>query len=281
MTQNPHDWIGLGGVDPDDNPRALKWQAQLHWVMVLMALLAVPAYMLDTAEPNSRWHTVASVLDALIFLAFLAELLWMLHLTSHRTRYLLENWLSIVILTGALAAMLGAESGWVAIVRISRVALGGLVLARTLSSFRVLFTRRGAPLLVAAGVVILLVSGAMLYWLEPTITNYWDGLWLAFVTGMTIGYGDVLPTIGASRLFAAFTALVGVALVALFTANIVAYFVGGEEAQARRELQKQMHDLHEEIARLHNEVVQLQRDLALHREESRRNQPASHVPRSD
>jgi hypothetical protein len=26
-------------------------------------------------------------------------------------------------------------------------------------------------------------SGAMMCWLEPTIHNYWDGLWLAFVTG--------------------------------------------------------------------------------------------------
>jgi len=154
------------------------------------------------------------------------------------------------------------------------VAVGGMVLARTVTGFSILFTRRGAPLLVAGGVAILLSSGAMLYWLEPTINNYWDGLWLAFVTGTTIGYGDVVPTTGASRLFAAFTALIGVSLVALFTANIVAFFIGGEETQLRRDLQREVRDLQTRIAalidseeiklreELHRDVKELRRQIA-------------------
>jgi len=222
----------------------------------------VPAYLLDAAEPDSRWHSVASVLDTLIFFAFLAELLWMLHLTNHPGRYVVENWLNVVILAGALAAVLGATSGWIALVRVARVALGGMVLARTLTGFRVLFTRRGAPILVGAAFVIILTSGAVMYWLEPTVHNYWDGLWLAFVTGTTIGYGDLVPTTGASRLFAAFTALLGMSLVALFTANIVAFFVGGEEAQLRRDLRHEVQALQQRIARLiDTEEVKLREDL--------------------
>jgi voltage-gated potassium channel len=262
MNHSPLVWIGLAGIGPDDNPRALRWQTRLHWVMVVIALLALPAYMFDTAEPNSKWHRVATVLDAVIFFAFLAELLWMLRLTSNRGRYLVENWLNAVILLGALASVLGATSGWIALVRVVRVALGGMVLARTLTQFRVLFTRRGAPILVGAAFLIMLSSGAMLYWLEPTINNYWDGLWLAFVTGTTIGYGDVVPTTGASRLFAAFTALIGVSLMALFTANIVAFFVGGEEMQLRRGLQQDVVLLQQKIAHLlDSEEIQFREDL--------------------
>ena len=57
-----------------------------------------------------------------------------------------------------------------------------------------------------------------------------------------------MPTTGASRLFAAFTALIGVSLVALFTANIVAFFVGGEETQLRRDLQRDVQELQQKIA---------------------------------
>lgn len=262
MNHSPLVWIGLAGISPEDNPRALRWQAKLHWAMVVVALLAVPAYMLDTAAPGSAWHEVASVLDGVIFLAFLGEMLLMLCLTSHRSRYLLENWLNVVILAGASAAVLGASSGWIALVRVARVAVGGMVLARTLTGFGIVFTRRGAPILVGAAFLVLLLSGAIMYWLEPTINSYWDGLWLAFVTGTTIGYGDVVPTTGASRLFAAFTALVGVSLVALFTANIVAFFVGGEETQLRRELQHEIKELQTRIARLiDSEEIKLREDL--------------------
>ena len=262
MNHTPLVWIGLAGIGPDDNPRALRWQTRLHWVMVVIALLALPAYMFDTAEPNSKWHRVATVLDAVIFFAFFAEMIWMLRLTSNRGRYLVENWLNVVILIGALASVLGATSGWIALVRVVRVALGGMVLARTLTQFRVLFTRRGAPILVGAAFLIMLASGAMLYWLEPTVDSYWDGLWLAFATGTTIGYGDFVPTTGASRLFAAFTALIGVSLVALFTANIVAFFVGGEETQLRRELQHDVVLLQQKIAHLiDTEEFQIREDL--------------------
>jgi voltage-gated potassium channel len=262
MNHTPLVWIGLAGIGPEDNPRAQQWQARLHWIMVVIALLALPAYMFDTAEPNSKWHRVATVLDVIIFVAFLVEMVWMVHLTSNRARYLMENWLNVVILIGAAASVLGATSGWIALVRVARVAIGGMVLARTLTEFRVLFTRRGAPILVGAAFLIMLASGAMMYWLEPTITNYWDGLWLAFVTGTTIGYGDVVPTTGASRLFAAFTALIGVSLIALFTANIVAFFIGGEEMQQRRELQQTVTQLQRKIERLiDSEEIQFREDL--------------------
>jgi voltage-gated potassium channel len=262
MAHNPLVWIGLAGLAPDDNPRALKWENRLHWVMVGVAMLALPAYMFAAADPESIWHHLAIWLDGLIFAAFLIELILMLRLTSNPGRYLVENWLNIVILLGSLASLLGATSNWVALVRVARVALGGMVLARTLTQFRVLFTRRGAPALVGTAFAIMLFSGAMLFWLEPTIHNYWDGLWLAFVTGTTIGYGDVVPTTGASRLFAAFTALTGVSLVALFTANIVAFLVGGEETQLRRDLQRDVALLQREIAHLiDSEEIRFREDL--------------------
>ncbi len=57
---NPLVWIGLAGISPDDNPRAVAWEKRLHWVMVAIAMLALPAYMFDTADPQSSWHRVAS-----------------------------------------------------------------------------------------------------------------------------------------------------------------------------------------------------------------------------
>jgi voltage-gated potassium channel len=278
---SPLAWIGLAGVDPDDNQRAKYWERRLHGVMVAIALLAVPAYFLETAEASPVVHQIAHVLDIVIFVAFLSEAVWMTHVSNYPVRYLGDNWLNVVILLASIASVLGASTGWVAMVRMMRVTVAGLVMVRTIAGFGMLFTRRGAPILVGAAFLVLLSAGAILYWVEPTIDNYWDGLWLAFVTGMTIGYGDVIPTTGAARAVAAGVGLIGVALVTLFTASVVSFFVGGDESQSRRELQHDISELRKEVARLfateeitfredlHRDVNQLRQQIAnlVHAEE--------------
>jgi voltage-gated potassium channel len=279
---NPLVWIGLAGIDHDDNPRARLWQQRLHGLMIGVALLALPAYLLDAGGDQPALHHVATALDAVIFCAFLLETLWMLRVTSFRVRYVLENWLNIVIIVGSAASAAGAATEWIALIRVARVAVGSLVLVRTLSEFRVLFTRRGAPLLVGASACIMLIAGGVMFWLEPTIDSYWDGLWLAFVTGMTIGYGDVVPTSPAARVFAVFVAIVGVALMTLFTANVVAFFVGrddrsssdgasdglrGDGAQSlHRELAMHTALVQQELQALRADIAQLRSLVARDRE---------------
>jgi len=276
MTHSPLAWIGLAGIEPDDNERAQYWHHRLHGVMVTIALLAVPAYFLESARASPQLHLIAHALDVVIFFAFLAEAIWMAHVSSQPVRYLIDNWLNLVILLGAMASILGASTEWVALVRVMRVAIAGLVMVRTITGFTFLFTRRGAPILVGTSFLILLAAGGLLYWIEPSIDNYWDGLWLAFVTGMTIGYGDVVPTTAAARAVAAGVGLIGVALVTLFTASVVSFFVGGEETHMRRELQRDIVTLREEIGRLFaTEEIHFREDL--HRDINQLRQQIAHL----
>jgi len=253
VTSNPLAWIGLAGIDPSDNARALRWEKRLHVVMVVVALLAVPAYLLDTSNAFPQFHAFAVFLDAVIFLAFLLETVWMAHLSDRPGHYLAENWLNVAILAGSAASMLGASTEWIALVRLARVTIVGLVMLRAFGQFRELFTRRGAPKLVGVAVTMLAVTGGLIYWLEPTVNNYWDGVWLAFETATTIGYGDYVATTAGARLVSVFVSLVGFAIVAVFTANVVAYFVGRDAPDANREL-------HEDIVRLREDITRMLRD---------------------
>lgn len=250
MTRSPLIWIGLGGVTADDNPRMHLWQQRLHWFMVVIALLGVPAYMLDSAQQSPLSHRIAGFLDLFILVSFIAEMVWMTAISSFPIRYLTENWLNMVIIAGATGAVLGADTGWIAVVRAMRAAIAVLVMVRTATEFHVLFTRRGAPLLLGAGVITILLAGGVFYWLDPNINSYWDGLWLAFITGTTVGYGDVVPSTGATRIFAALIVLIGASLIALFTANIVAFFIGREETRLRDDLHHDIIELRKENARL-------------------------------
>ena len=194
LSQEPLAWIGLAGVGPDDSPAARGWQQRLHWPMIGVALLSIPAYIFDSAEPGAIGHRAANAIDVAIVLAFTLELVWMLRLTREPFRYLAGNWLNLVVIVGAGAAWAGATTEGLALARVARVAVAGLVLIRVVAELRVLFTRRGAPLLLGAAVLATLVTGALFYVFDPKIDSFWDGMWLAFVTGATVGYGDlVLP----------------------------------------------------------------------------------------
>jgi voltage-gated potassium channel len=87
-------------------------------------------------------------------------------------------------------------------------------------------------------------------------------VWLAFVTGATIGYGDFVPTTTASRLFAGLMVLFGFTLFSLVTASIAAFFVGEDEKLLRREMHQDIRKLHDEIAQLIGEEERtLRRDM--------------------
>jgi voltage-gated potassium channel len=246
-------WLGLAGVAPDDPPRAQEWQRRLHWLMVGIALLALPAYLLDTASESPSLRGIGHVIDGVIAIAFTAELLFMASLSNRPARYLMDNWLNAVIVASSIASVLGAAIEWVALTRMLRVATAGLVLVRALAQAQFLFTPRGAPALLGVATMLFAAAGGMFYWLEPDIHSYWDGVWLAFITGATVGYGDYYPKTGPGRAVAVVVVLMGWALLSLFTANVVAMFVGRDEARLRREMHADIRHLRGELLRVEAE----------------------------
>lgn len=85
---------------------------------------------------------------------------------------------------------------------------------------------------------IVFIFGASAYMLEhahnPAFSDVSDGLWWAFVTLTTVGYGDVYPVTSGGRIVAVFTMLFGIAIYSLMIANLT-YFVE-ESGRKRKEL---------------------------------------------
>ncbi len=105
---------------------------------------------------------------------------------------------------------------------------------------------------------MLAIAGGGFYWLEPQVHSFADGLWLAFTTGATVGYGDIVPSTPASKVFAVFIVLLGFAMLSLMTASIAAIMVGEDEKLLRREL-------HADMRRLLAEIDALRADIAAER----------------
>jgi voltage-gated potassium channel len=119
--------------------------------------------------------------------------------------------------------------------------------------------RRGLVYSLVLAMAILLLGGAGFWWLDPQVLTLSDGLWLAFTTAATVGYGDLVPSTHASRAFSVGVVLLGLAVLSLVTASLAAIFVEREVEEEERQIER---DLMREIRHLKAEVQDLKRLVA-------------------
>ena len=117
--------------------------------------------------------------------------------------------------------------------------------------------RGGLPHLLGLGIGVLGLCGLGFWWLEPRVHTFGDGLWLAFTTAATVGYGDIVPSTPASKIFAVFVVLTGFAVLSLVTASIAAVWVQTEERKIEHEI---LRDLHHELRVVRDELAALRRE---------------------
>lgn len=248
--------LGLGGVPPYDTPRAHAWEKRLNWPVTLASLLAIVAFYLSEFSHDAALARIGHAMDAVVMLVFAGELAIMLGVSTQKRRYLVYNWLSVAIVAATTLSLLvpTLPAELAAVLRLARLAIVSLLIARIAHSLRAI-TPGTTPYILLIGLVLMLLSGGGLYWLEPTIHSYGDGVWLAFNSGMTVGYGDFVPTTGPARLFTGVVIVLTYGVMSLVTASIAAFFIGKEEKQLR-------HDMHQEIKSLRREIVDLHTMLA-------------------
>jgi voltage-gated potassium channel len=97
---------------------------------------------------------------------------------------------------------------------------------------------------------MVLIAGLGFWWVDPHIDSYGKGLWLAFVSTMTVGYGDVVPTTAGSKAFAVILILLGYGIISLVTASIAAFFIGKEDTDIPRKMHGDIRELWEEVRQL-------------------------------
>lgn len=251
--------LGIAGVAEHETATARHWARRLEWPMVGVALWIVLQWYLE--ETGGLAHAVARVADWLVWLAFLLETVILTAQVRDKRRYLFGNWLNILIITAGFP-FFWQYAPLIGLLRSVRLVLVVALLLRMSRSARKLLGQHklGATLIVAF--VTLVLSGIIMSRIDPSIGDAWDGMWWAWVTMATVGYGDVVPHTGAGRLFASLVVLFGVVLISLLTANLAAFFIGGdvEKIEAEeRESDRLLRDIPERLARV-EKMLEAQQD---------------------
>lgn len=95
------------------------------------------------------------------------------------------------------------------------------IMIRATAGLRDVLGLTGFTLIGSIGVVVVLLGGALLAWVEPeTAPSVADGMWWSLVTTTTVGYGDISPTTTGGRLIAGALMVVGIGLLGAVTGEV-------------------------------------------------------------
>jgi voltage-gated potassium channel len=246
---------------PKESPRAMRIEHQWRWPVMLVLLATIPAFYADLLHATSLPLADAAYLTGALVLAL--SLGHVSAHTRHPWQHLWANPTDAMLVLGLIAAALLPSSQTSSAALGLRLAVAFTTLLRMLWSVQHWINRGGVTYLLVSAVIVLLACGLGFWWLEPTTPTLAQGMWLAFTTAATVGYGDLVPTTAASKIFAVFVVLLGYGVLSLVTAAIATSWVETEERRIEREflrdMRREMDGLRQELALLRETLQQQQR----------------------
>lgn len=87
-----------------------------------------------------------------------------------------------------------------------------------------LLHRTGTIKIFFAYLVVLLIGGILLSFIEPQVHGIFEGFYFCFVASTTIGFGDIVPVTALGRIITIIVTLFGVLTVAMVTGVVVTYY---------------------------------------------------------
>lgn len=249
--------VGFGlRLAPGSATQAVRIERRWRLPALLALVATIPAFYVDLL------YAAPSLLPDLSYLAaavVLGAALWhTARATANAAAHVRANVLDLVLVAGLLASAMAPPSLGSDGALLLRLGVAFLSLLRMVWSLQHLVTRGGTVYLVALSFLVLLLCGVGFWWLEPTTPTLPDGLWLAFTTAATVGYGDVVPTTPASKIFAVFVVLLGFGVLTLVTAAIATKWIETEERRIERQI---LHDLRRQVGTLHADLAALRSEV--------------------
>jgi voltage-gated potassium channel len=253
--------VGFGGVDERENETAKRWGRRLEAPMVLAAIWILIDWYLQAKGLEKGYVTFAS--DWLIWLVFLSELVIMSIVVDDRIRYLRHNWMSPLIVLAGLPVLWGSETFYAGILRTMRLALTIGIFFRVSKDVRNLLSRHNLGITLFVCFIILIVSGLLISGIDPAFETPLDGLWWAWVTVTTVGYGDLVPATTEGRIFGSVLILMGIAMFSMLTASFSVFFIEQDERELSEKEERNLKRIESLEGKLENIEKQLDKTVQL------------------
>lgn len=191
------------------------WDGTLTFLaLAFLVAFSWPAF---DVSPSADTLFLINFVQWLSWLAFAGDLLWGFVKSKDKKKFLLSHPLEIVAVALPMLRPL----------RLLRlISFGSLVLEKV---------SIGKSVGITIKVIVTTLFFGYIAAIQITITervspsgnidNFSDGLWWAFTTITTVGYGDHYPTTSEGRIIAVCLMILGISLLGVISATIAAWFV--------------------------------------------------------
>lgn len=222
---------------------------------MVLSLLVIPLVVMPWSEelsPQSR--RAVDVLSVVVWAGFAVQYATMLALSP-------DPWLTIRTKKLDLALTLLPFLRPLRLTRLVGIARAGSAVARARMALRTLVGRPGFSTIIGAVGMLIAAGGGLVAIAEhdqpgSTIGGLGDGIWWAFVTCTTVGYGDEVPVTTTGRTVAVILMLAGISGLSVITANIAAFFVSADTEDEVDELQVQLDRIEGQLQTLTQQLEQ-------------------------
>lgn len=249
--------IGAAGVSSTENALARKVGAIFELPMLMAALGILLRWWGESSNVDIIYGS--KYFDIYLWALFVIESILLSWLVTNTRRYLRENWLNLVIIILGLPILVDWDID-IAMLRLLRLLIVFSLLIHVANRVKKMLSRNELGTTLIASAIVIIMAGVMMAVLEPGIDSPWDGIWWAWVTVTTVGYGDIVPVTPQGRFFGALIILLGIGLFSMITATFAAYFISQKEDEVlgkEREQFRRICEVDERLYRLEQKVDEL------------------------
>jgi len=224
---------------------------------VAMGLLAATAVAFAIIDITSRLEGWQIVIDNVVYVIFIIDYFTRLLTSKKKKQFIKSNIFDLIAIIPFNSmfrifriAKLTTLTRLIKLTKLIKLIAYALRLFKKTSKF---FDTNGFKYMILITMAFIAVGGGLIHYAEGL--SFQDGIWWAFVTASTVGYGDISPHTSLGRLIATILMLVGIGMIGSLTSTITSYFLNIKTKTVKNDIIQTIKERIDDVGSLSDEEI--------------------------
>lgn len=200
---------------------------------VFISILACIAVAFSIIDLNTGLSPLLAFCDNAILVIFIVDYFARLLYAENKRDFFKNNIFDLIaIIPFSSAFRIFRIAKLAKLARLSKITKLSRLFAfsfRLVGKLKIFLNTNGFKYMLLVTSFFVIVGGIAIHFAEGM--SFSDGIWWAFVTATTVGYGDISPSTPLGRFIAMALMLVGIGLIGSLTSTITSYFVNSSSGK--------------------------------------------------